>query len=111
MLPSTLQAVQLSRYFLLITALLGCSLAGMEPRDAVAFTAATQMIGVGILAPLNWLFHDRRVFVRNGSGDVLFVVMAPRCKKPLHGCPDSSTYHVLLSSMLFLSLAAGSESP
>jgi hypothetical protein len=28
---------------------------GLCPRDAVAFTAATQMVGVGIFAPMNWL--------------------------------------------------------
>lgn len=50
---------------------------GMDARDAIAFTAATQMVGVGILAPLNWLFHDRRVFVRDGKADLLFVVLIP----------------------------------
>lgn len=28
------------------------------PSDAVAFTAATQMLGVGVFAPLNWLVRD-----------------------------------------------------
>lgn len=50
---------------------------GMDARDAIAFTAATQMVGVGILAPINWLFHDRRVFVRGGKGDLLLVVLIP----------------------------------
>ena len=49
----------------------------MDARDAIAFTAATQMVGVGVLAPINWLFHDRRVFVRGGKADLLFVVLIP----------------------------------
>ena len=31
---------------------------GVCPSDAVAFTAATQMFGVGIFTPLNWLARD-----------------------------------------------------
>jgi len=31
---------------------------GVCPSDAVAFTAATQMLGVGVFAPLNWLVRD-----------------------------------------------------
>ena len=36
---------------------------GLCPRDAVAFTAATQMAGVGIFAPMNWLLKDPNVFI------------------------------------------------
>ena len=50
---------------------------GLPARDAVAFAAATQTVGVGILAPLNWLFHDRRVFVRNGRGDIFLLTTLP----------------------------------
>jgi uncharacterized membrane protein YfcA len=51
--------------------------AGMDPSDAVAFSAATQTVGVGMLVPINWLFHDRRVFVRDGRGDVLWLLLVP----------------------------------
>ena len=36
---------------------------GVCPRDAVAFSAATQFFGVGIFAPLNWLIKDKNIFV------------------------------------------------
>ena len=36
---------------------------GLCPRDAVAFTAATQMVGVGIFAPMNWMLTDQSVFI------------------------------------------------
>lgn len=36
---------------------------GLCPRDAVAFSAATQMVGVGVFAPLNWLVVDPKVFL------------------------------------------------
>jgi uncharacterized membrane protein YfcA len=52
-------------------------IAGVDARTAVAFTAATQTIGVGVLAPLNWLFHDKRVFIRNGSGDLILMASLP----------------------------------
>ena len=31
---------------------------GMAPRDAVAFSALTQLVGCGVLTPLNWLAFD-----------------------------------------------------
>ena len=36
---------------------------GLCPRDAVAFTSATQMMGVGIFAPMNWLLTGHSVFI------------------------------------------------
>ena len=39
------------------------TLYGMCARDAVAFTAAVQVFGVGIFAPLNWLLEDRHAIV------------------------------------------------
>ena len=36
---------------------------GVCPRDAVAFSAATQFFGVGIFAPLNWLIKDKNIFI------------------------------------------------
>ena len=39
------------------------TLGGVCPRDAVAFSAATQMLGVGVFAPLNWLVVDPSVFI------------------------------------------------
>jgi hypothetical protein len=30
-----------------------------------------------VFAPLNWLFHDRRVFVTNGSGDIFLITTLP----------------------------------
>ena len=36
---------------------------GVCPRDAVAFSAATQFFGVGIFAPLNWMAQDASVFL------------------------------------------------
>ena len=50
---------------------------GLDARTTVAFTAATQTVGVGVLAPLNWLFHDKRVFIRNGSSDLLAITVLP----------------------------------
>lgn len=37
--------------------------AGICPRDAVAFSAATQMLGVGVFAPLNWLVLEPSVLM------------------------------------------------
>lgn len=39
------------------------TLGGVCPRDAVAFSAATQMLGVGVFAPLNWLVLNPSVFI------------------------------------------------
>ena len=36
---------------------------GVCPRDAVAFSAATQFFGCGIFSPLNWMAQDASVFV------------------------------------------------
>ena len=36
---------------------------GVCPRDAVAFSAATQFFGCGIFSPLNWLVQDPTVFL------------------------------------------------
>jgi len=36
---------------------------GIEPHDSVAFTAATQMIGCGIFAPLGWMYKDPDVIM------------------------------------------------
>ena len=35
---------------------------GTSPRDAVAFSALTQLVGCGVLTPLNWLAIDPDVF-------------------------------------------------
>jgi len=36
---------------------------GIEPHNAVAFTAATQMLGVGVFTPLGWLYRDPGVIM------------------------------------------------
>mmetsp|Transcript_26089 Transcript_26089/g.45507 ORF Transcript_26089/g.45507 Transcript_26089/m.45507 type:complete len:360 (-) Transcript_26089:287-1366(-) len=38
---------------------------GVGANQAVAFSAATQMIGCGILTPLNWIVEDKSVFIWN----------------------------------------------
>jgi len=38
------------------------TVAGVCPRDAIIFTAATQTLGVGVFAPLNWLLTKPEVF-------------------------------------------------
>ena len=45
------------------------------PQEAVAFAAATQLVGVGVFTPLNWLATDPTVF--DGFYDILNLALVP----------------------------------
>ena len=47
------------------------TVAGVCPRDAIVFTAATQTLGVGVFAPLNWFVAKPQVF----DADVLWLAV------------------------------------